>query len=81
MLPRLIACTEGALDPASRAGFRIAAESALAAMPPAIRGPGTIYRTIESAWRAYFHPPTATEASFEKRGRPDHDEDDDDEEW
>ena len=40
------------LDPTDRE----AAATALADVPPAMRGPGTAYRAVELAWRAFFRP-------------------------
>jgi hypothetical protein len=65
----LIARFEGALDPAGRASFRVAAEAALAAMPPASRGPGSIHRELENVWRRYFRPPSGVETGWEKNER------------
>ena len=44
------------LEPADRERFRQAAEAALVDLPPAMVGPGTVYRAIELAWRAFFRP-------------------------
>jgi hypothetical protein len=52
------------LAPADRVAFRRAAENALATSPQCL-GPGSIYRTVHSIWREYFHPPT-----FEGRTTP-----------
>jgi hypothetical protein len=52
----LIARLATGLESADREPFRLAAESALAAMPPAMLGDGVVYRTVEPVWRRYFHP-------------------------
>ena len=45
------------LDPVDREPFRRVAEEALAQLPPATVGPGTVYRAVELAWRGFFRPP------------------------
>jgi hypothetical protein len=45
----------GALAPADRAAFRIAAESALAQLPYV--GPGIAFRVVREVFRQHFHPP------------------------
>ena len=67
----LIAHLSGGLAPADRAGFRKAAEAALATEPQCW-GEGSVHRTVARLWRSYFHPPADTSDSgwYEKRQRP-----------
>ena len=55
----LISHLSGGLDPADRASFRRAAESALATSPEC-SGEGSTYRVIARLWRSFFHPPSDT---------------------
>jgi hypothetical protein len=55
----LIARLATGLDYADREPFRLAAESALATLPPQSLGDGAVYRTVEPIWRRYFIPPRA----------------------
>ncbi|HEY1865329.1 MAG TPA: hypothetical protein VGG77_16940, partial [Roseiarcus sp.] len=52
----LIARLATGLDSADREPFRLAAETALAALPPAMLGDGAVYRVVAPVWRRYFHP-------------------------
>jgi hypothetical protein len=52
----LIARLAARLDSAYRQPFRLAAESALATLPPQSLGDGAVYRTVEPIWRRYFIP-------------------------
>ena len=52
----LIARLATGLDSADREPFRLAAESALATLPPQSLGDGAVYRTVEPIWRRYFIP-------------------------
>ena len=68
----LIARLATGLDSADREPFRLAAESALAALPPQSLGDGAVYRTLEPIWRRYFIPrpcgATAWDGGARKRG-------------
>jgi hypothetical protein len=50
--------------PQGREPFRRAAEAALADPPPAMVGPGTLYRAVELSWRAFFRPLDPQKASW-----------------
>jgi hypothetical protein len=52
----LIARLATGLDSADREPFRLAAESAVAALPPSMLGEGLVFRTVEPVWRRYFIP-------------------------
>jgi hypothetical protein len=58
---QLISRLCGALAPADRGAFRVAAENALSAI--ACNGEGLTYRVLREVWRGYFHPPSDHEAS------------------
>jgi hypothetical protein len=68
----LIARLATGLDSADREPFRLAAESALATLPPQNLGDGAVYRTVEPIWRRYFIPrscgATAWDIGARKRG-------------
>jgi hypothetical protein len=68
----LIARLATGLDSADREPFRVAAQSALADLPPTMLGDGAVYRTVESIWRRYFHPRScgamAWDSGARKRG-------------
>ena len=51
------------LEPADREPFRRATEAALADLPPANGWPVTVYRAVETAWRAFFRPVDPQKAS------------------
>jgi hypothetical protein len=53
------------LRSADRQAFTEAAEAALAAAPPALRGPGADFRVIERVWRTYFVPPVNGATSWD----------------
>lgn len=53
----IIPSLAASLAPADRTAFRAAALAALAALPVEMIGPGSIHRTLEAAWRSYFHLP------------------------
>jgi hypothetical protein len=68
----LIARLATGLDSADREPFRLAAESALAALPPQSLGDGAVYRIVEPIWRRYFIPrpsgATAWDGGARKKG-------------
>jgi hypothetical protein len=68
----LIARLATGLGSADREPFRLAAESALATLPPQSLGDGAVYRTVEPIWRRYFIPrpcgATAWDGGARKRG-------------
>jgi hypothetical protein len=68
----LIARLATGLESADREPFRLAAEGALAALPPAMLGDGAVYRTVGPVWRRYFHPRScgamAWDSGVRKRG-------------
>ena len=52
----LVARLATGLNSADREPFRLAAESALATLPPQSLGDGAVYRTVEPIWRLIFYP-------------------------
>ena len=52
----LIARMSRSLEPADREPFQRAAMDAIARMPAALIGPGTVYRAVELTWRGFFRP-------------------------
>jgi hypothetical protein len=63
----LIARLATRLDSADREPFRLAAESALATLPPQSLGDGVVYRTVEPIWRRYSVPRPCGSAAFVHR--------------
>lgn len=63
----LIARLATGLHSADREPFRLAAESALAALPPAMLGDGAVYRMVEPVWRRYFHPRSCGAMAWDDR--------------
>ena len=63
----LIARLATGLDSADREPFRLAAETALAALPPAMLGDGAVYRMVEPVWRRYFHPRSCGAMAWDDR--------------
>ena len=60
----LIARLATGLNSADREPFRLAAESALATLPPQSLGDGAVYRTCRArSWRRYFIPRPACDAT------------------
>ena len=65
----LIARLATGLESADREPFRLAAESALAALPPAMLGDGAVFRTVEPVWRRYFRPRPCGEMAWDGGAR------------
>jgi hypothetical protein len=63
----LIARLATGLESVDREPFRLAAESALAALNPAMQGDGAVYRTVEPVWRMYFHPRSCSSMAWGDR--------------
>jgi hypothetical protein len=58
----IVASMALSLAPADSDAFALAAMAAVEAMPPELRGPGSVHRAIEAEWLRFFRPtdgPTA----------------------
>jgi hypothetical protein len=60
---------------AVRAGLGAVAEAALADIPPAMLGPGSVHRRLAKVWRARFSPTLRRQNGTGEKGRPHKDDD------